>query len=67
MDAAIERVKKKVDANHYQIFDLYVFKQWPVSRITKAFKIMPGKVYTAKHRVGMLIKKELEYLRSKPI
>ena len=33
MAAAIERVKRKVDAKQYQVFDLYVFKNWPVTRL----------------------------------
>jgi RNA polymerase sigma-70 factor (ECF subfamily) len=65
LEAAIERVKKKVDAKHYQLFDLYVFKHWPVTRISRALKINPGSVYLAKHRVANTIKKELNYLRAK--
>jgi RNA polymerase sigma factor (sigma-70 family) len=67
MEAAIERVKKKVDPKHYQVFDLYVFKQWPVSKVARALKVNSGKVYLTKHRISHLIKKELTYLRTKPI
>jgi RNA polymerase sigma-70 factor (ECF subfamily) len=67
MAAAIERVKKKVDAKHYQMFDLYVFKKWPVSKVARALQVNPGMVYLAKHRISTLIKKELTYLQNKPI
>jgi RNA polymerase sigma factor (sigma-70 family) len=67
MEAAIERVKKKVDPKQYQVFDLYVFKQWPVSKVARALKVNSGKVYLTKHRITHLIKKELTYLRTKPI
>jgi RNA polymerase sigma-70 factor (ECF subfamily) len=67
MDAAIERIKKKVDPTQYQIFDLYVFKDWPVVKIARALKINPGKVYLAKHRIGKLVKKEVAHLRTKPL
>jgi len=67
MEAAIDRVRRKVDARQYQAFDLYVFKEWPVSRVAHALKMNPGKVYLLKHRIGKLIKKELTYLRSKPV
>src|ERR1035438_8700569 len=30
VDAAIERVKRKVDLKQYKVFDLYVFKKWSV-------------------------------------
>jgi RNA polymerase sigma factor (sigma-70 family) len=67
MDAAIERVKRKVDPKHYQVFDLYVFKKWPVSKVARTLKVNPGRVYLTKHRIGNLIKTEVTYLRTKPI
>ena len=67
MDAAIERVKQKVDAKQYQIFDLYVLKKWPVAKVAGTLKINVGRVYLAKHRIGALIKREMSALRSKPI
>jgi RNA polymerase sigma-70 factor (ECF subfamily) len=67
MEAAIERIKKQVDPTQYQIFDLCVFKDWPVVKIARALKINPGKVYLAKHRIGRLIKKEVAHLQRKPL
>jgi len=48
MAAAIERLKEKVDAKQYQVFDLYVLKNWPVRRVARALNINAGKVYLAK-------------------
>ena len=67
MQAAVERVKRKVDAKHYQVFDLYVFKRWPVSKVARALKVNTGKVYLIKHRIGGLIKKEVAHLQTKPV
>lgn len=67
LEAAIERVKRKVDPAHYQIFDLHVFKEWSVSRVAQTLRVNPGRVYLTKHRIGNLIKKEIAYLRTKPI
>ncbi len=67
MAAAIERVKRKVDAKQYQVFDLYVLKNWPVRRVARALNINAGKVYLAKHRISRLIRKELTHLQNKPI
>jgi len=67
LEAAIERVKRKVDSKHYQIFDLYVLKKWPVLKVARILRVNPGKVYLMKHRIGNLIRKEINYLRSKPI
>jgi len=67
VEAAIERVKKKVDPKHYQIFDLYAMKSWPVSKVARTLKVNSGKVYLIKHRISQLIKKEIVHLRTKPI
>jgi RNA polymerase sigma-70 factor (ECF subfamily) len=67
VEAACERVKRKVDAKHYQIFDLYAFKQWPVSKVARTFGIHTGQVYLIKHRIGALVKKEISHLKQTPI
>ncbi|WP_160164454.1 RNA polymerase sigma factor [Pedosphaera parvula] len=67
LEAATERVKKKVDSKQYQIFDLHVLKDWPVIKVSRFLKINPGKVYLAKHRIGKLIAREIEILQTKPL
>ena len=67
LDAALRRVKAKVDAKQYQVFDLYMRKKWPASKVAKDLKISAARVYLAKHRIGKLLKQELLYLKEKPI
>lgn len=67
LQVAVERVKRKVNPHHYQVFDLYVIQKWPVSRITEALNVGRGRIYLIKHRISNLIKKEIEHLQSKPI
>ena len=67
LEVAVERVKRKVNPHHYQVFDLYVLQKWPVARIAQALHVGPGKIYLIKHRISNLIKKEIAYLQSKPI
>jgi RNA polymerase sigma-70 factor (ECF subfamily) len=67
MEAALRRVKDKVNAKHYQIFDLAVHKGWPVSKVATDLKINAASVYLAKHRVANLLKKELQCLKSRPM
>lgn len=64
-DAAIERVKRKVDGKQFQVFDLYVCKRWPVTKVARALKVNPGRVYLTKHRISRLVKQEVAYLRTK--
>ena len=67
MNAAIEKVKRNVDPQQYQIFDLYCCQDWPALRVARALNINPARVYLAKHRVASMIKKEFTKLAAKPI
>jgi RNA polymerase sigma-70 factor (ECF subfamily) len=64
-DAAIERVKLGVNAKQYQIFDLYVMKEWPVQKVAHTLGVSIARVYLAKHRISRLIQKEVQSLRGK--
>jgi RNA polymerase sigma-70 factor (ECF subfamily) len=64
-DAAIERVKKRVGAKQFQMFDLYVLKEWPVRDVAKTLHANIAQVYLAKYRVTALIKQETEKLRKR--
>jgi RNA polymerase sigma factor (sigma-70 family) len=65
LSAAMERVKHRVKDEHYQIFDLYVVKGWPVSKVAEILGVSAGRVYLVKHRVAALIKKEIRFLEKK--
>lgn len=67
MDAALARVKRKVAIEHYQIFDLYVLKNWPAREVARTLKVTLAHVYVAKHRISRLIKKEIQLLESKQL
>jgi RNA polymerase sigma factor (sigma-70 family) len=66
VNAALRRVKSKVDANHFQVFDLYVLRGWSVSRVAKALNIRASHVYLVKHRINRLVKKEIQELQGQP-
>jgi len=62
LSAALARVKGQVDAKHFQIYDCYVLKQWPVRDVAKTFGVNAGQVYLVKHRLSTLVKAELKLL-----
>jgi RNA polymerase sigma factor (sigma-70 family) len=66
-EVAVERIKRKVDARQFQMFDLYVLKERPVGEVAKALGVFPPTVYMAKSRISRMIKKEVAYLESTPI
>ncbi|MGZ5553565.1 MAG: RNA polymerase sigma factor [Chthoniobacterales bacterium] len=59
LQAAVARVKRKVDPKQYQIFDCYVFKEWPAQKVASELRVTIAQVYLAKHRLAALLKKEL--------
>jgi RNA polymerase sigma-70 factor (ECF subfamily) len=67
LQAAVERVKRKVDPKQYQIFDLLHFKNWPVAKVAQCLDVNAGWVYLIKHRITKQLKKEVTHLRDKPI
>jgi RNA polymerase sigma factor (sigma-70 family) len=65
LDAAITRLKKKVDPKQFQIFDCYVHKEWPAQKVAERLRVSVGQVYLARHRVAALLKKEIKALEKK--
>ncbi len=63
-DVAIERVKKQVSPKQFQIFDAYVIKGWDAAKVKAEIGVSSSQVYLAKHRVGGLIKKEIDVLKN---
>lgn len=62
-DAALSRTKALVSPKQYQIFDYYVVRQWDAEHVQSHLGVSMAQVYLAKHRVGSVLKKELEKLR----
>lgn len=62
-EVALQRVKKLVSPKQYQIFHAYVVKEWEVAKVTRELGVSQSQVYLAKHRVGALMKDEIEKLK----
>lgn len=62
LEAALLKVKRRVDAQKFQIFDLYMNKEWSAARVAEAFGVSIDQVYLAKHRVTEAIKEEVSRL-----
>ena len=64
MKAAIERVKMKVSPRQFQIFDYNVLRGIRASEVRRKLGVSIAQVYLAKHRVGSLLRKEVEFIRA---
>ncbi len=67
IDAAMERVKRKVAPEHYQIFYLHGVKGMPARHISELFGVSMTKVYVVRHRIGRLVKREVRTLERKGV
>ena len=65
VEAALQKVKDRVKPKQYQVFDLYVLKGWPISKITATLGVNFGQIYLAKYRVTALIKKEIKSMEAR--
>ena len=61
-DAALARVKAQLKPKQFQMFDLYVLKEWPVKDVARALGVSTTHVYVNKHRVAGLLKREMKEL-----
>lgn len=61
-ETALTRVKNKVSARQFQIFDCLMVKRWAASKVSTELRVSIAQVYLAKHRLGSLMKKEVEAL-----
>ena len=62
---AMEAMKQKIKPEHFQIYDLYVNKQWSALKIAKTMEINIAKVYLIKTRINSQLQKEVAALRKK--
>jgi len=64
-DIALANLRSQVDPLQYQMFDLHVLKQWPATKVARKLGIKMGKVYFAKYKISLLLKKEIKRLQAK--
>ena len=65
MEAAIEKVKRKVKPKQYQLFDCFVLKGWPMREITQKLRVSMGQVYFARVKVSAMVQREFRELERK--
>jgi RNA polymerase sigma factor (sigma-70 family) len=67
LQTALDRIKRQVHPQHYEIYHLHVILGQPLREVTRALGVNAGRVYLAKHRVGNLLKSEIRKLRTATI
>jgi RNA polymerase sigma factor (sigma-70 family) len=57
--AALNRVKRRVNPKHFQMFYLNMVEQMGIREIARAMRVNPAVVYMAKSRVARAVQKEI--------
>jgi RNA polymerase sigma-70 factor (ECF subfamily) len=63
LQAALARIKRQVQPQHYQIYHLHVVLGQPAREVARTLSVNAAQIYLAKHRVGNLLKKEVQRLK----
>jgi RNA polymerase sigma-70 factor (ECF subfamily) len=59
LDAAMEKLRERLKAKHFQVMDLLVVKRWPEANVARVLKLNRAQVYLIKFRFIPQLKKEI--------
>jgi RNA polymerase sigma factor (sigma-70 family) len=65
LETALERMARRAQAKHFQVFELHFRQHWPVLRISRALGINPAAVYLINHRLTKQLTAEIAELRDR--
>lgn len=65
MQVALERVKPRVSARTFQIYQLHMTKDWPVEKVVETLGVSKAQVHLVKHRVSTMVRKEITKLQKR--
>jgi RNA polymerase sigma factor (sigma-70 family) len=63
LQTALARIKRQVKPQHYQIYHLHVVLRQTSREVARALGVNAAQIYLAKHRIGNLLKKEVQKLK----
>lgn len=67
LQIAIDRVRQKVKPKQFQMFDLFVTQQLPMTQVTRMLNVNRAQVYMAKLRIAPLLRSEITALEKELI
>jgi RNA polymerase sigma factor (sigma-70 family) len=63
LGAALQRLKTRVPAQHFQAFDFYVRQGWSVGKVARTLDLSSATVYVIGHRLKKQLKAEVAKLK----
>lgn len=65
MDVALERVRRRAQPKHFQIFELYSLRNWDAARVARDLHVTRVQVYLVHHRLSAWVKEEIARLEQR--
>ncbi len=63
MEAAVDRLRRRVKPRHFQIFELYTLRHWKPEAVARELGVSRIQVYLVQHRLLKQLKAEIEQLQ----
>jgi len=63
LQATFTTIKTEISPKQWQIFDLYVLKEWAPGDVARTLRVNIARVYLVKHRISALLKKRMNQLQ----
>ena len=64
VEAATDRVRRRVSPKQFQLYDCNVRKQWPAEKVARLLGVTAAQVHLAKHRITHLIKQQIRHVET---
>jgi RNA polymerase sigma factor (sigma-70 family) len=64
VEAATDRVRRRVSPKQFQLYDCNVRKQWPAEKVARMLGVTAAQVHLAKHRITLLIKQQVRLIET---
>lgn len=62
---ALDRIKDRINAKHYQVLDLCVLRGWAIHKVAQALRINLPQVYLIRSRLSRRLEEEVRLLESR--
>jgi len=64
MEMATRRLRRQLDPEQYQMFELHVLQGQPVKEVARKLGVTRAQVYFARYKASALLKREIKALKA---
>jgi RNA polymerase sigma factor (sigma-70 family) len=64
LEAAMDRLSRRAQVKHFQVFDLHLRHQWTVLRLSRELGVNAASIYLINHRLAKQLRQEVAKLKA---